>query len=90
MLTCREISERIARGADDEAGFFGKLSIKMHLMMCVHCRRFLRQVRLIGSVARQRAEDRYREHPPPDGMEKRLVARLCGTAADQDNGKDGA
>lgn len=46
--SCRETSRLIAEG---EPSFWARL----HLLYCRHCRRFRRQIRLLGAVARRRA-----------------------------------
>ena len=47
--TCSETSRRLAEG--EHLGWFGLL----HLLYCRHCRKFMRQVRLLGALARRRA-----------------------------------
>jgi hypothetical protein len=53
MLACREVSRLVASGEIDRAGWLRRLELRLHLMMCRHCRNYARQVRLIGTAARR-------------------------------------
>lgn len=52
MLKCREIAENADALIDQELGFRRRLAVRMHLFMCVHCRRYVRQLRgLLRAIA---------------------------------------
>ena len=52
MLTCREVAAKASSMVDDELGFSERVGVKLHLMMCVNCRRFARQFKaLVSSMA---------------------------------------
>jgi hypothetical protein len=53
MLACREVSRLVASEDIRRAGLWRCLELRLHLMVCRHCRNYVRQVGLIGSVARQ-------------------------------------
>lgn len=57
MLNCREVSNNASRYLDDEMPWRERAAMKMHLLMCHHCRRFVRQlsglIRSIPSMHRQ-------------------------------------
>ena len=59
MLTCQQVTARATALLEDELSFRERLSIRLHLAMCVHCRRFLRQLRRL--IARMHRQER--EHP---------------------------
>ncbi|MBT4520241.1 MAG: zf-HC2 domain-containing protein [Halieaceae bacterium] len=42
MLKCSEVVEQASDFVDENLPWYSSLRIKMHLLMCVHCRRFLR------------------------------------------------
>jgi len=52
MPTCREVSRAVASGELERAGFWEGLGLRLHLLMCRHCRRYARQLRAIGQAAR--------------------------------------
>ena len=53
MPNCREVTHLIASEEITRAGLFTRIALRMHLMMCSHCRRYSRQVGLMGAVARR-------------------------------------
>ena len=61
MLTCKEVSRTIASDNLAEAGLGTRLAVQFHLRMCRHCRRYARQMRQLGDMARgmfrSRSED---------------------------------
>ena len=52
MLTCQEVTAKASLMVDGELGFRERIALRMHLMMCVNCRRFVRQFKaLVASMA---------------------------------------
>ena len=49
MLTCQEVTAKASLMIDGELGFRERLAVRLHLMMCVHCRRFARQFEALVS-----------------------------------------
>jgi len=47
MLTCKEITEQASDYCDKELSSFKRMSFKLHLLMCHHCRRYMKQVALV-------------------------------------------
>lgn len=45
MLMCRDLAMIASDYIDGELGTVGKLSVKMHLMMCGNCRTFIGNLR---------------------------------------------
>ena len=45
MLSCKDITENANQYLDRELGFFGRLNVKIHLMICVNCKRYVEQLR---------------------------------------------
>ncbi len=52
MLSCKEVARIVASGALDEYTWDGRLALRLHLLMCRHCRRYARQLRAIAVAAR--------------------------------------
>lgn len=51
MLSCRDVTNRSDEFMDKSLGLKQRLAVVLHLLICVHCRRYLRQLRaLIGAV----------------------------------------
>ncbi len=62
MLTCKDVATAIGRDEWRAASWRRRLALRLHLLMCSHCRRYAAQIRAIGTAARslfrERAEDR--------------------------------
>jgi uncharacterized peroxidase-related enzyme len=62
MLTCREVAEQASEYLDRELSWSRRLGVRLHLMMCRHCRAFL--ANLATSIAlTRRAADQSIEVP---------------------------
>jgi len=57
MLSCRQVTERSGALLDGTLGFRERWAVRIHIAMCVHCRRFSRQLRLLVESLRRRASD---------------------------------
>ena len=52
MRSCKETAELIAGDRLCEEGWVGRLLVRLHLLMCRHCREYAAQLRTIGSVSK--------------------------------------
>lgn len=57
MLTCKQLVEHSSDYLDAQLPLRGRLSVRLHLAMCVHCRRFIRQMKVSQALLRQLPED---------------------------------
>ena len=53
MLNCKEVARLVATDEYSGAGWKRRLAIRLHLLMCRHCRRYATQLRAIGQSARK-------------------------------------
>lgn len=72
MLNCKQLNEGATRFLENEYGFFEKVSFWMHLVICVHCRRYIKQLKL--AVETVRLMSRFSE-PSAEEIDT-LVSRL--------------
>jgi hypothetical protein len=56
MLRCNEVTRLVASERLQTAGLMTRLGVRMHLMVCRYCRRYVAQLRAIGRAARGLAE----------------------------------
>ena len=56
MLRCREIAERASDLIDGRLGHWERLQFRLHLAMCVGCRRFVGQMRTVRDLTGSAAE----------------------------------
>jgi hypothetical protein len=52
MLKCKDIAEKSSAYVDDQLPFSGRFGIYLHLLICVHCRRFIRQLKMMITGSR--------------------------------------
>ena len=74
MMTCHDVSTLVATGELSEAPLVRRLSVRMHLAMCRHCRAFRRQVETIACAAH--AAGMAFERELPEDFESGVVQRL--------------
>ncbi|MCX7380683.1 MAG: zf-HC2 domain-containing protein [Alphaproteobacteria bacterium] len=72
MLKCDAVTELVTDYAEGALPFGARLGVRLHLMMCAMCRRYLDQVAKTRRLLRGRPLA-----PPPPGMEDRVLARLA-------------
>ena len=53
MLSCKETARILASDALEDLAWGRRLALRVHLLMCRHCRRYARQLRAIGAAARR-------------------------------------
>jgi len=52
MMTCKEVSTLLSMGGLAEARWTVRLTVRLHLTMCRHCRAFKRQLEGLTRTAR--------------------------------------
>ena len=57
MLKCNQVSRIVSTDDYHELGFMKKVEFKLHLMMCSHCQRYVNQIKSLGQVSREKAQD---------------------------------
>jgi hypothetical protein len=76
MSRCREAARAVAGEGLEGGGRLRALEMRLHLLLCRHCRRYARQVRALGGLARRLClsaepdEERLRE------LEARILRAL--------------
>jgi len=76
MLSCRELIEKTTADPELlEPGHSLGWSVRLHLMMCRHCRRYVRQLRLLLGLLSARQRQQIAEADTVDRIWKELQAR---------------
>lgn len=57
MMTCREVAAIARDHVDGKLPGRARLSVRLHLLMCEHCRRYLRQLRATVGLLRAEPDD---------------------------------
>lgn len=68
MLKCREVAYLVASGEIAELGWMRRLEVRLHWMMCKHCRLYAAQMSKLGEMARRAWG--------PGTTDKAILARL--------------
>lgn len=53
LLTCRETTRLVSQGLDRELGFGERVALRLHLAICVGCRRAGAQMRFLRKAVRE-------------------------------------
>jgi hypothetical protein len=76
MMKCRDVATLVSSGQVGDQPFSRRMGVWFHLMMCQHCRRFWRQVRVLDKAVRSMADGLKGEKPAD--LERRTMDRLRG------------
>lgn len=73
MLTCKDVCESVTDHLEGSTSFMDRLSLRFHLLICKHCRRFYKQFQMAVGVSSELGE----EIPEPTDEEiDQLVSKL--------------
>lgn len=78
MLKCKEVSGLAAADDVAELSLMKRLEFKMHLIMCVHCRRYVQQIKSLGRGARDWASENEAEPQQLRRMEEKVLDEIKG------------
>lgn len=56
MLSCKETTRLVSQGLDRELAFGERVALRLHLAICIGCRRAGRQMRYLRQAVRELAE----------------------------------
>ncbi len=75
MLSCKEVARKIASDEFQGAGWRERLAVRLHLLVCRHCRRYKAQLRSIGTAARNLWGLHSEDPPKLDRLERQILER---------------
>jgi len=55
MLRCRDVTELVGTDRIEDASLGQRLGVRLHLLMCRHCRAYVRSLRQLADAARRLA-----------------------------------
>ena len=56
IISCKDASRLVSQQQDADLSFWQRLTLRLHLAVCVACSRFERQVRFLRSAMRKYGE----------------------------------
>ena len=70
MLSCKELVAHSSDYLDGQLRLCERISVRSHLALCSHCRRFIRQLRLSQAVLRKLPDEAI---PELDALAEKLA-----------------
>ena len=80
MLSCKEVARLIASEELANAGRSQRALVRIHLLMCRHCRRYAAQLRAIGAAAQDRWDTRPADRQALERLESSILKRCVGSS----------
>lgn len=77
MLNCKETAHAVSTEDVVPGGWRKRLAVKLHLMMCRHCRRYAQQIEALGEATRATFQ-----HPPEDPSSPEAPENLAKLQSD--------
>ena len=84
MATCKEVAQALGRDAWRDEPLWRRLTLRLHVWMCPHCRRYATQIRAIGAATRSL----FREHPEDPEVLERLQQTILHHPDSQSDSAD--
>ena len=78
MLKCKDVTRKIARDELAEAGWGERLGVRLHLLLCRHCRRYVAQLRAIGAAAQNLWGLHSEDAPKLERLERQILEQSLG------------
>ncbi len=75
MLTCKDVATAIGRDEWRAASWRRRLALRLHLLMCAHCRRYAAQIRAIGTAARNLLREHGEDPKALERLQERILSR---------------
>jgi anti-sigma factor ChrR (cupin superfamily) len=71
-MTCKEVSTAVASEDLPRFSWRKRIGVRLHLLMCRHCRRYAAQLAAIGNAVRRL----YRDEPQTKSLEDSILNLL--------------
>ena len=82
MINCKQVSEDASNYINGDLPLMKRLSIKLHVFICIRCRRYIEQIRSTAAmVATVRPKENLTENP--QAIAKNLLGKYQKTTSGQ-------
>lgn len=82
MPSCRQVARALSTGELEGSPLSRRLAVRLHLLLCQHCRRYARQIRAIGTAARQVMGGQEGERESLERLRRALLDRATPPKGD--------
>ncbi len=76
MLTCKDVATTIGRDEWRAAPRGRRVALRLHLLMCRHCRRYAAQIRALGTAARSLLRAHGEDPTVLERLHETILSRL--------------
>mgnify|MGYP005846930695 CR=1 FL=1 len=83
MLKCRDLARIASDYIDDELGPMDRVSVKVHLLMCGHCRTYIGNLRASIDLMKAHSSQQVKEE-----LVEKIDERVAKSLADSGQQKD--
>ncbi len=80
MQNCKEVARLIASDELADAGWSDRALVRLHLLMCRHCRGYAAQIRAIGAAARDRSDSDVVDGAAFEKLQSSILERCLDTS----------
>ncbi len=82
MLSCKEVTQLVSQSLDDRLGWRTRAGVRLHLLVCRGCTRFVRQMRFLRTAAQHfsRAWPENAAEPRLSAAARERIARALNTS----------
>ena len=78
MLNCKEVSRLVSSDELENVGAVKRFRARLHLLMCRECRRYVEQLRIIGTAAREKMRNLVGQKETIARLEKAILDDAIG------------
>jgi hypothetical protein len=89
MLPCNEVTRLCASEELGRASVLRRLGVRFHLLMCTHCSRYVRELRLIGVAVRDEFRRLTLDRDQVDRLEAAIRRQLRAERGGENWSQDG-
>lgn len=57
MLSCKEVTQKVSQAQDRKLTLRERIGVRLHLLICYACRRFVRQLAILTAASRHLLSD---------------------------------
>lgn len=83
MLNCKEVSRIVASDELETLGAVKRFRVRLHLLICNGCRRYANQLRIIGTVVREKVSGLAGDAETVRRLEKSILGDAFGAAEER-------
>ncbi len=83
MLNCTEIARLLASDGLEGASLSERARVRLHHLMCRHCREYAAQLKAVGAAGRQMWGNCTEEHEVLQDLERSILQRVQGGAHEE-------